>query len=162
MKIHIQFFKKFIISDQEIFILVEKELEDQNEVQSILEQDNCDDNNIKKNVEQKCIINNDIIKVWRDSLILDTFEESELNESDNVETTEKMSQINKEEVIITFDNDNTKDLIPKLINSENEKTKIDTIKKKKKIVKSEIKVTTDEKKSFIDKNENESIKVFHK
>lgn len=93
---------------------------------------------------------------------MDTFEESELNESDNVETTEKMSQINKEEVIITFDNDNTKDLIPKLINSENEKTKIDTIKKKKKIVKSEIKVTTDEKKSFIDKNENESIKVFHK
>lgn len=93
---------------------------------------------------------------------MDTFEESELNESDNVETTEKMSQINKEEVIITFDNDNIKDLIPKLINSENEKTKIDTIKKKKKIVKSEIKVTTDEKKSFIDKNENESIKVFHK
>lgn len=93
---------------------------------------------------------------------MDTFEESELNESDNVETTEKMSQINKEEVIITFDNDNTKDLISKLINSENEKTKIDTIKKKKKIVKSEIKVTTDEKKSFIDKNENESIKVFHK
>lgn len=94
---------------------------------------------------------------------MDTFEESELNESDNVqEITEKMSQINKEEVIITFDNDNTKDLIPKLINSENEKTKVDTIKKKKKIVKSEIKVTTDEKKSFIDKNENESIKVFHK
>lgn len=94
---------------------------------------------------------------------MDTFEESELNESDNVqEVTEKMSQINKEEVIITFDNDNTKDLIPKLINSENEKTKVDTIKKKKKIVKSEIKVTTDEKKSFIDKNENESIKVFHK
>lgn len=94
---------------------------------------------------------------------MDTFEESELNESDNVqEVTEKMSQINKEEVIITFDNDNTKDLIPKLINSENEKTKVDTIKKKKKIIKSEIKVTTDEKKSFIDKNENESIKVFHK
>lgn len=92
---------------------------------------------------------------------MDTFEES--NESDNVqEVTEKMSQINKEEVIITFDNDSTKDLIPKLINSENEKTKVDTIKKKKKIVKSEIKVTTDEKKSFIDKNENESIKVFHK
>lgn len=99
--------------------------------------------------------------MWRDSLILDTFEES--NESDNVqEVTEKMSQINKEEVIITFDNDSTKDLIPKLINFENEKTKVDTIKKKKKIVKSEIKVTTDEKKSFIDKNENESIKVFHK
>lgn len=92
---------------------------------------------------------------------MDTFEESELSESDNVqEVTEKMSQINKEEVIIIFDNDNTKDLIPKLINSENEKTKIDTIKKKKKIIKSEIKVTTDEKKSFIDKNENESIKVF--
>lgn len=92
---------------------------------------------------------------------MDTFEESELNESDNVqEVTEKMSQINKEEVIIIFDNDNTKDLIPKLINSENEKAKIDTIKKKKKIIKSEIKVTTDEKKSFIDKNENESIKVF--
>ncbi|XP_006612943.1 uncharacterized protein LOC102672797 isoform X2 [Apis dorsata] len=139
---------------------IEKELEDQSEVQSILEQNNCNDNNIKKNAEQKCIINNDIIKIWRDSLILDTFEESELNESDNVqEVTEKMSQINKEEVIITFDNDNTKDLIPKLINSENEKTKVDTIKKKKKIVKSEIKVTTDEKKSFIDKNENESIKI---
>lgn len=92
---------------------------------------------------------------------MDTFEESELSESDNVqEVTEKMSQINKEEVIIIFDNDNTKDLIPKLINSENEKAKIDTIKKKKKIIKSEIKVTTDEKKSFIDKNENESIKVF--
>lgn len=92
---------------------------------------------------------------------MDTFEESELSESDNVqEVTEKISQINKEEVIIIFDNDNTKDLIPKLINSENEKAKIDTIKKKKKIIKSEIKVTTDEKKSFIDKNENESIKVF--
>lgn len=92
---------------------------------------------------------------------MDTFEESELSESDNVqEVTEKMSQTNKEEVIIIFDNDNTKDLIPKLINSENEKAKIDTIKKKKKIIKSEIKVTTDEKKSFIDKNENESIKVF--
>lgn len=138
-------------------------MEDQNEFQRISGQNKFNGVCVKKDIEEKktCVTSNDIIKVWRDSLILDESQALETSELDNVQIIEeKIAQVSKEEVIITFDDDN----IAKLANFESEKTKIDTIRKKKKNLKSEVKIPIDEKKfsNSINKDGSESTKVLNK
>ncbi|XP_048264007.1 uncharacterized protein LOC100647341 isoform X1 [Bombus terrestris] len=144
----------------EIFASAKEELEDQNEFQRISGQNKFNGVCVKKDIEEKktCVTSNDIIKVWRDSLILDESQALETSELDNVQIIEeKIAQVSKEEVIITFDDDN----IAKLANFESEKTKIDTIRKKKKNLKSEVKIPIDEKKfsNSINKDGSESTKI---
>lgn len=138
-------------------------MEDQNESQRISGQNKFNDVCVKKNIEEKktCVTSDDIIKVWRDSLILDEPQELKTSELDNVQIIEeKIAQVSKEEVIITFDDDN----IAKLANVESERTKIDTIRKKKKNLKSEVKIPIDEKKfsNSINKDGSEFTKVLNK
>ena len=141
--------------------IAKEELEDQNEFQRISGQNKFNGVCVKKDIEEKktCVTSNDIIKVWRDSLILDESQALETSALDNVQIIEeKIAQVSKEEVIITFDDDN----IAKLANFESEKTKIDTIrKKKKKNLKSEVKIPIDEKKfsNSINKDGSESTKI---
>ncbi|XP_012166261.1 uncharacterized protein LOC100647341 isoform X2 [Bombus terrestris] len=140
--------------------IAKEELEDQNEFQRISGQNKFNGVCVKKDIEEKktCVTSNDIIKVWRDSLILDESQALETSELDNVQIIEeKIAQVSKEEVIITFDDDN----IAKLANFESEKTKIDTIRKKKKNLKSEVKIPIDEKKfsNSINKDGSESTKI---
>ncbi|OAD52900.1 hypothetical protein WN48_11146 [Eufriesea mexicana] len=140
------------------------ELEDQDEFQNISEQDNSNDILAERDTEQKkmCATDNDIIKVWRDSILLENPQKSEINESNNTEDVEKnISQIAKEEVIITFDDSIVKDTLSlKLANSESEKTRVNTITKKK-ISKLEGRTAADEKKLFHsnEKNGSEFTKV---
>ncbi|XP_050596397.1 uncharacterized protein LOC126925141 isoform X2 [Bombus affinis] len=140
--------------------IAKEELEDQNEFQRISGQNKFNGVCVKKDIEEKktCVTSNDIIKVWRDSSILDESQALETSELDNVQIIEeKIAQVSKEEVIITFDDDN----IAKLANFESEKTKIDTIRKKKKNLKSEVKIPIDEKKfsNSINKDGSESTKI---
>ncbi|XP_060829309.1 uncharacterized protein LOC132914314 isoform X2 [Bombus pascuorum] len=140
--------------------IAKEELEDQNESQRISGQTKFNDVCVKKDIEEKktCITSDDIIKVWRDSLILDEPQELKTSELDNVQIIEeKIAQASKEEVIITFDDDN----IAKPTNFESEGTKIDTIRKKKKNFKSEVKILIDEKKfsNSNSKDGSESTKI---
>lgn len=148
----------------------EGELEDKDEDENerTLEEGSCDDTCVNEKTEQRetCATDNDIIKVWRDSLVLDESQESETNDLDDVQVVQKrLSQIGKEEVIITFDDESIiEDALPlKLAKSErqNEKAKVDAIGRKKKVVKSEVNVAVDEKKVLYpnDKNGNESPKI---
>lgn len=138
-------------------------MEDSSESQRISGQNKFNDVCVKKDIEEKktCVTSDEIIKVWRDSLILDEPQELKTSELDNVQIIEeKIAQVSKEEVIITFDDDN----IAKLANFESERTKIDTIRKKKKNLKSEVKIPIDEKKfsNSINKDGSESTKVLNK
>ncbi|XP_043588571.1 uncharacterized protein LOC122570391 isoform X2 [Bombus pyrosoma] len=78
-----------------------EELEDQNESERISEQNKLNDVRVKKDIEEKktCATSDDIIKVWRDSLILDEPQELKTSELDNVQITEeKIAQVSKEEI----------------------------------------------------------------
>ena len=134
-------------------------MEEQNEFQEILEQDKCNDVRVNESIETKCMLS-DTIKVWKDPSVLDQPQKLEIrtNDSDNAQIIEeKIPQALKEEVIITFDNDS----IIELANSKNEKAKIDPVRKKKKSLKSDIKITTDENKFFNPSDKNRSAKVFN-
>ncbi|KOC68474.1 hypothetical protein WH47_10714 [Habropoda laboriosa] len=140
----------------------DKELEEEDEIQMISDQDNYNDTCVNKNTEQKEICVNDVIKVWRDSLVLNEPQESETCESDDIQTMEeRISHILKEEVILTLDDSIDKDILSgKLPKFESDKTKVDTIGNKKQILKLE-KIITDEKKilNFNDKSVNELKKI---
>ncbi|XP_076160266.1 uncharacterized protein LOC143143169 [Ptiloglossa arizonensis] len=133
--------------------------EDENEI--ISEQNNHNDVCTTNSEQQKeiHINNNDTVKVWRDSLVFNEPKGSEFVDMQVVQ--ENVSQLPKEEVIITFD-DNTsiKDAISlKISKSDNEKKRME-VTGKKKVFKSEVKIATDEKKPCIsnDKNGIESTK----
>lgn len=106
-----------------------------------MKQNNINDVYIKKDVESEelGVNDNDTIEIWEDTVVLD-----------------------KEDVIITFDDNSiAKDMLSlKLSKSENTTVKGDTTVKRKK-AKSDIKM--EEKKVFSsnDKNDSESIKVFY-
>ncbi|XP_068984312.1 uncharacterized protein [Bombus flavifrons] len=137
--------------------IAKEELEDRNKSQRISGQNKFNDVCVKKDIEEKktCVTSDDIIKVWRDSLVLD--EPQELKTSNVQIIGEKIAQVSKEEVIITFDDDN----IAKLANFESERTKTDTIRKKRRNLKSEVKIPIDEKKfsNSINKDGSESTKI---
>ncbi|CAL7938837.1 unnamed protein product [Xylocopa violacea] len=144
----------------------EQELEDEDETENIPKQDDYYIGCLKENKEQGETCINDTITVWRDSLVLNEFQQSETSESDDTQNVQKkVSEMAKEEVIITFDDDSiVKDTLPlKLVKSESNKTKIDTAEKKKKILRLQAKqkIATDEKKvfNFNDKNGSESTKI---
>ncbi|KAK9294774.1 hypothetical protein QLX08_010715 [Tetragonisca angustula] len=143
-------------SETECISAIEEKLEEQNEFQEILEQDKCNDVRVNESIETKCMLS-DTIKVWKDPSVLDQPQKLEIrtNDSDNAQIIEeKIPQALKEEVIITFDNDS----IIELANSKNEKAKIDPVRKKKKSLKSDIKITTDENKFFNPSDKNRSAK----
>ncbi|KOC61823.1 hypothetical protein WH47_06161 [Habropoda laboriosa] len=106
----------------------DKELEEEGEIQVIADQDNYNDT---------CV--NDVIKVWRDSLELNEPQESETCESDDIQTMEeRISHILKEEIILTLDDSIDKNILSgKLPKFESDKTKVDTVGNKKKILKLE-------------------------
>ncbi|XP_033329566.2 uncharacterized protein LOC117222145 isoform X2 [Megalopta genalis] len=133
--------------------------EDENKITS----DGCNDEDVKKNMQHKEITGSDTIKIWRDSLVLDNPTESDSTKTQDVHVDEKMSQLPKQEVIITFDDDSiAKDALSlKLSKCEINKKRIDVTRMKKKALKSEAKITTDEKKIFNynDKNGSENTKT---
>ncbi|KAK1130926.1 hypothetical protein K0M31_017231 [Melipona bicolor] len=143
-------------SETECISAIEQKLEEQDESQKPLEQDICNDVRVNENTDQtKCMLS-DTIKVWKDPLVLDESQKVETDDSENAQIIEeKIPQALKEEVIITFDDDN----IIELANSKNEKAKIDVVKKKKKSLKSDIKFITDENKFFNPSDKNRSVKV---
>ncbi|CAK9811258.1 hypothetical protein ANTPLA_LOCUS6953 [Anthophora plagiata] len=137
--------------------------EDEDEIEMISHQDNYSGTCINKNIEQKetCVNDNDIIKIWRDSLVLNKVQKSVACESDDVQIIRKgISKVPKEEVIITLDDSISKGTLRKQSKSESDKTKVDIIGKKQKILKSE-KIIADEKKILNpnDKNVNELMKI---
>ncbi|XP_076761798.1 uncharacterized protein LOC143429861 [Xylocopa sonorina] len=141
----------------------EQELED--EIENISKQNDYYAKCLKENKEDETCIG-DTITVWKDSLVLDELQQSETSESDDTQSVQKkVSEMAKEEVIITFDDDSlVKDtLLQKLAKSESDKTKLDVAEKKKKILRSQTKqkTVTDEKRvfNFNDKNGNEPVKV---
>ena len=134
-------------------------MEEQGEFQKVLEQDKFNDVCVSENTGQtKCMLNDDTIKVWKDPSVLDEPQKFETNDSDSAQVIEeKIPQALKEEVIITFDDDS----VTEVANLKNEKAKIDMIKKKKKSLKSDIKITTDENKFFNPSDKNRNAKVFN-
>nr|XP_003703443.1 PREDICTED: uncharacterized protein LOC100879228 [Megachile rotundata] len=143
----------------------EKLLESQNETQTTLREDNCNDVYIKKDIEELNVCNNendnDTIKIWRDTMVLDKvleFESTELHDMQLVK--KKTSQTPKENVIITFDDSSsTKDVLSlKISKTGNDIARVDTTIKKRYL---KLDIKTEEKKVFNsnDKNDTESIKA---
>ncbi|XP_031838314.2 uncharacterized protein LOC116429467 [Nomia melanderi] len=130
----------------------EKQVENENkdENKTISKPDNYNDINIKTNIKRKevHITDSDTIKIWRDPLILDDPTESHSTELQTVE--DKISQLSKQEVIITFDDDSiVKDTLSmKLSKCEINKKRVDVTKKKKKVFKVEDNILADEKKIY--------------
>ncbi|CAD1474815.1 unnamed protein product, partial [Heterotrigona itama] len=132
-------------SETECISAIEEKLEGQDEFNDV---------HVNENTDQTKFMLNDTIKVWKDASALDEPQKLETNDSDSAQIIEeKIPQALKEEVIITFDDDS----VIELANLKNEKAKIDTVKKKKKSLKSDIKITTDENK-FFNPDKNRSAK----
>lgn len=154
-----------MLTNPQTFMLGGNQIKSEDENEIISEQNNHNDVCTTNSEQQKeiHINNNDTVKVWRDSLVFNEPKGSEFVDMQVVQ--ENVSQLPKEEVIITFD-DNTsiKDAISlKISKSDNEKKRME-VTGKKKVFKSEVKIATDEKKPCIsnDKNGIESTKVFNK
>lgn len=120
---------------------------------------------IKKDKHENVCINDDTVKVWRDSLASDCPEELELTEPADAQIVEEnVTKLSKEEVIITFDDGSiAKDTLSrKMFKSQTDKQKTEINVKKQKILKLEVKNVIDEKiYNSNDKNRgNEPMKVF--
>lgn len=128
----------------------EERVSEDQEIQTS-EEDTCNDKNVQRKAleAETCVDDNVTFKVWRDSLVSDKSQKLETDDIDVVQ--EKVPQMAKEEVIITFDEDNiTKDKLSLKL-AKSEKLKLDAIGKKKKRIE-----TKDERKLFTDKNGNGS------
>ncbi|XP_078038493.1 uncharacterized protein LOC144470824 [Augochlora pura] len=140
----------------------ETQMDSEREDENKIAKDDCNDD-IKKSTQHKETTAGDTIKVWADALVSDNPNKSDSTKSQDIHVDEKMSQLSKQEVIITFDDDSiVKDtLSQKLSKCEINKKRVDVTKMKKKTLKLETKITTEEKKIFNcnDKNGNENIKI---